>query len=1185
MRRQITRNPARSVLSIAARRAAPVVRVEPVERRVLMSAALLSGAVTGTAGSYNNQGNTVANAFDGNLNTYFDGPTANGDVAGLDLGAPEVITQINYAPRSTYPARMVGGVFQGSNDPDFSTGVDTLYTITAAPAVGSLTTAVVSDPTPFEYVRYVAPNGSYGNVAEIQFLGYAPPPAVLANGVLTVSGTAGPDTIGLTFGEHYDAETGGYDGNYDFTVTANGTKQTFTDVAPAQVVVNAGGGNDTVSADYSFGISTNEKPLAVSVCGGAGDDSMTGSGDDAFQSSTPTSTVSFYMSGGEGDDAMDYAGDGFATLSGGDGDDTLSGGDPGDSAASIVLEGDAGDDTLTANDNQASIQTVAMYGGDGNDTLINADPQDTMVLASGGAGTDTFVAVESNGVPGTISMNNPVTTAPAISGSGPFDIEADVENLTVEGGFGEGLTVTGNALDNVISLSNAGPATVYGGDGNDTLSSTNGDTTFSGGAGTDVVDFSAETDPLTVYLDGSKPSGTADQIADGDGDTFDGTVEEVYGGSGNDLIYAAPGGGDALYGNGGNDTLVAQGGADALFGGDGNDTLDAADGGPTYVDGGDGTDTAYVDATGDTTVNVETVITPTPTPTPTVVQLTGTTYGTVGSYDNQGNTIAQATDGNLSTFFDAPTASGGNVGLDLGSAKTVTEIGYAPRSGYASRMVGGAFQVSTSMTFSSNITTVYTITTAPTAGRLTTVAVSLPAAYQYWRYLGPANGECNIAEFQLFGRATSTPTPTPTPTPTLVQLTGTTYGTPGSYLNDGNTIANATDGNLGTFFDAPGNSGGNVGINLGSPKTVTEIAYAPRAAYPGRMVGGAFQYSTSPTFADDITTVYTITATPAVGVLTTVAVSAPPEQYWRYLGPAGAFCNIAEFQLFGPGTATPTPTPTPTPTKLTGTLIGSTFSYGNSGNTIANAVDGNLNTFYDGYAADGDWVGYDLGSLCTVTSISYAPRAGYASRMVGGVFQGSDTPQFTSGVVDLYTVTTAPASGVLTTVNLTSTQAFQYVRYLSPDGSEGDVAEVNFYGTVGTTHAAPVRLTGVLTGAPASSYTGADPIGNAVDGNVNTFFDSPSANGNAIAVDLGTQQKVDGIAFAPRPGYESRMVGGQFLVSNALGTGLVTVYTVMSAPVDGLTTIVLPTPAVGEYVQYIAPAGSYGDVAEVEFFE
>jgi len=42
----------------------------------------LTGTVIGTSGSYNNQGNTAAKAFDGNLSTFFDAPTASGSYAG-----------------------------------------------------------------------------------------------------------------------------------------------------------------------------------------------------------------------------------------------------------------------------------------------------------------------------------------------------------------------------------------------------------------------------------------------------------------------------------------------------------------------------------------------------------------------------------------------------------------------------------------------------------------------------------------------------------------------------------------------------------------------------------------------------------------------------------------------------------------------------------------------------------------------------------------------------------------------------------------------------------------------------------------------------------------------------------------------------------------------------------------------
>ena len=181
-----------------------------------------------------------------------------------------------------------------------------------------------------------------------------------------------------------------------------------------------------------------------------------------------------------------------------------------------------------------------------------------------------------------------------------------------------------------------------------------------------------------------------------------------------------------------------------------------------------------------------------------------------------------------------------------------------------------------------------------------------------------------LATAQTAPPVTLSPATQPAAAAPTTQLTGTTYGTAGSWANDGNTIAKATDGNLATFFDAP-TAGGNVGIDLGSAQAVTQIRFAPRAGYASRMVGGMFQYSTSPTFAAGITTVYTVSAAPAQGVLTTVPVSAPVERYWRYLGPANGYGNIAEFQLFGPAAvATPAATVVtlPPPLPLTGIVCG-----------------------------------------------------------------------------------------------------------------------------------------------------------------------------------------------------------------------------------------------------------------------
>ena len=145
------------------------------------TASKLAGTIIGTAGSWGGSGNTIAKVFDNNLTTFFDGPDANGDWAGLDfgVGVSNVITRINYCPRSGFESRMVGGVFQGANQADFSDAV-TLFTVTTQPATGVFTTTHISNASAFRYVRYLSPNGGFGNVAEVEFYGYPAPVPVPA---------------------------------------------------------------------------------------------------------------------------------------------------------------------------------------------------------------------------------------------------------------------------------------------------------------------------------------------------------------------------------------------------------------------------------------------------------------------------------------------------------------------------------------------------------------------------------------------------------------------------------------------------------------------------------------------------------------------------------------------------------------------------------------------------------------------------------------------------------------------------------------------------------------------------------------------------------------------------------------------------------------------------------------------
>ncbi len=284
---------------------------------------------------------------------------------------------------------------------------------------------------------------------------------------------------------------------------------------------------------------------------------------------------------------------------------------------------------------------------------------------------------------------------------------------------------------------------------------------------------------------------------------------------------------------------------------------------------------------------------------------------------------------------------------------------------------------------------------------------------------------------------TLTPANVPT-TPTSTLLTGTVIGTAGSWANAGNTAARAEDGNLSTFFDAPVANGDYVGLDLGSAYAITAVAYASRAGYAARMNGGVFQASNVADFSTGVATLFTIgaNANPANALTTQAVTAAGTYRYVRYLSPNGGYGNVAEVQFFG--------TPAATTATASPTVIGTAGSYANAGNTVANAVDGNLSTFFDSPTATGSWVGLDFGSAVAVSTIRYAPRSGYAGRMAGGVFQASTTADFSAGVTTLYTITAAPPSGTLTTVTLATPVTARYFRYLSPADSYGNVAEIAF---------------------------------------------------------------------------------------------------------------------------------------------
>jgi Ca2+-binding RTX toxin-like protein len=198
-------------------------------------------------------------------------------------------------------------------------------------------------------------------------------PQMTPNGVITVNGTSGDDTITTSM-----AGT--------INITVNGVTTKFVGTGQTGLVINAGDGNDTVNASA--------QTRAVTVYGGAGNDTITGG----------TSNDSLY--GESGDDVL-RGGTGKDVLSGGDGIDTVSYSEK-NGAITITFDGIANDGMYQEQDNvnndieiligtayadtlNASGKTsgITIFAGAGNDTIRGSAYSDTLY---GEDGNDTIYA-------------------------------------------------------------------------------------------------------------------------------------------------------------------------------------------------------------------------------------------------------------------------------------------------------------------------------------------------------------------------------------------------------------------------------------------------------------------------------------------------------------------------------------------------------------------------------------------------------------------------------------------------------------------------------------------------------------------------------------------------------------------------------------------------------------------------
>jgi len=132
------------------------------------------------------------------------------------------------------------------------------------------------------------------------------------------------------------------------------------------------------------------------------------------------------------------------------------------------------------------------------------------------------------------------------------------------------------------------------------------------------------------------------------------------------------------------------------------------------------------------------------------------------------------------------------------------------------------------------------------------------------------------------------------------------------------------------------------------------------------------------------------------------------------------------------------------PGTLIGTPYGTSPAWGDLPNTYDKVFDGDPSTFFDYAEPSGGYTGIDLGAghASPVATIRFVPRNGQLGRMVGGRFEGcTDGP--TSGCRTLATVKGGPVLG-WNELAVADTGRYRWLRYVGPDGSSCDVAEIEF---------------------------------------------------------------------------------------------------------------------------------------------
>ena len=375
-----------------------------------------------------------------------------------------------------------------------------------------------------------------------------------------------------------------------------GADRAVVAVGPMDVLVNGGAGNDTLTTEGGNDTLHGDEDDDTLVYGSAaGQDTLDGDvGRDRIDLSQFGAEAQFSLDGAINDgprqaapsarndravDAEDLTGTEFSDLLMGSGEpnsiDGLAGADS--------IDGGAGTDEVDYSDRDEAVLVTIGAGDDDGEDGESDNVEASVENVVGGSGGDAFV--------GTLGANR-------FSGGDGLDIVGYIDHTTpvaadLDVAIGDdGSPAEGDTIDDDVEglVGGEGSDTLIGNDRYNVFRGAGGADTIAGLGDYDAVHYGDHADPVRVDLDGE----SGDDGSAGEGDSVAADVEDIYGGTSDDVIV----GNDAdnyLFGNAGADDVTGGANPDLLSGDEGDDTLRARDDVLDAVDCGDGTDTALVD--------------------------------------------------------------------------------------------------------------------------------------------------------------------------------------------------------------------------------------------------------------------------------------------------------------------------------------------------------------------------------------------------------------------------------------------------------------------------------------------------------------------------------------------------------------------------------------------------------------